>query len=602
VKPLIRIFLILIAGAVNASSDVSRYTMNDLTYEFDGKCRRSTLYSHLHLFDDVDLEEYREAHTMLPVNGKVKEAFITVRPKHSKAKVYQKGDAALISDLDPGSLISESRALRWNLDKVDAGCEIDYYFDIEDEDALCAEFHPTIDRIPVDTFIVRIKFPSKKWRLKYSIDNSEPAYIDSADLVVFAWYNMPALKGSPYENAPTDFLPGIWFTFESKTGVNDMADWNGVYMWANERVNNTAPFRDPASMLEIANSPEQIIDAIGQKCHYVSIQLGEGRWAPPPAEEVWNKGYGDCKGLAGLFIGWMRAAGFNAWPVLVQATKSKAGKPEFPSQYVFNHAIAAYVTLNNDTAYQDLTAEYYPPGYLPIELFGCLALPIGPGSVPLRLGVLPREPDTTEIAIEGYVSDDDNLLGFINIRIKGMAALRQNWLGAWTRSVNWERTLKPELESLLPQATFQKVKADSIAPDEISISSEIVIRRFCYQRENKMAYRPWLFEFIRPDIESDTARVWPMFLKRNDLFNISYRVKLKDPISNRTAVNSTSRDFGRFSFELENSSHGDSLSLDLTLCLRPSILQPHEVDAYRHDRVAMLRALDSQVNFDIPGN
>jgi hypothetical protein len=580
-----------------ASAGVSHYSRQEVAVTFDGKSVEMTISFNLLISDDVNPQDYSMQRVGVPLFGKLKNALITVKAREPKPRVFHKKNALVVSNRPPYALVSDAQYYAWDLGKIEPGCEIECRYEIEDPEGMGGSYIPMMAEIPVDTAIVTIAFPANKWRLKYSMDRGEPAFVDSTDKAVFTRYDLPARDKSLYKKAPRDFTPGIWYLFESKTDKQDISEWNDVYLWAREKMGDGVSILDSAKSVSVASSPDEILSAIDRQCHYVAIEIGKGSYVPDRSDDVWSRGYSDCKGLATLFINWMRAAGFDAWQVLVSADDDNYGNIDFPSPGMFNHMVAAYVTPAGDTAYQDLTAEFCPLGYLPTELYGSLAYPLRPDAKPIRLGALPKEPDTLAILVEGDMSPDGILVGTMNLKMKGRTALQWNYIHAYTRTIDKEKMLRSMLEQIMPTVVFRKIEEDSSQTDEVDVSGPINIRRFRIQRDSVNVFKPWNFEFLRANLESDTSRTWPTILKRNMLYEISFRVRLNEPLGTGPIADSTGQGYEEFSYSLMNNSHDDSLLVGLKLYLPSTILSPELFNSYIDERKELLREIENEVTF-----
>jgi hypothetical protein len=81
-----------------------------------------------------------------------------------------------------------------------------------------------------------------------------------------------------------------------------------------------------------------------QKLNYVSVQLGVGRgggYKPHAADEVLQKGHGDCKDKATLLRSLLRAAGIRSWAVVLYSGDSSFVRKDWPSPQQFDHMILA---------------------------------------------------------------------------------------------------------------------------------------------------------------------------------------------------------------------------------------------------------------------
>ncbi len=104
-----------------------------------------------------------------------------------------------------------------------------------------------------------------------------------------------------------------------------------------------------------------IYDFVAVRYHYVSLSFGIGRYQPHPAQEVLENEYGDCKDKHTLLAALLKAAGYDAWPALINAS----GKidVDVPSPGQLNHLITV-VPVGTKTVWLDTTPEVAPFGML----------------------------------------------------------------------------------------------------------------------------------------------------------------------------------------------------------------------------------------------
>jgi len=594
------ILLILSAFLIFTSSvlgDTSRYTYIMYDIHFDGNNKVTEYKARLKVFDDLSMNDYRYYAVNIPYDGQIKDVLITVKAKDAKPVKYKKKDGIFITSTGGSTLASDFQYLSWDLGNIKPGTKINYYYKIKEKNAAYGEYLGVMKSLQVDTTIIRMTYSSKSWRLKYSIDNKEPEIADSTDEMTFVWHDLPARNESDYKKAPYDFRPGLWHLFESKKGKNDFSNWNNVYNWSKDYYIDNQTFDKPSKMLNIANDVESIFNAIINRCRYVAIEIGEGRFCPPPPEKVWKNGYGDCKGLANLFVAWLKLAGYEAWTVKVQSDKSWLGNELFPSPFQFDHVIACYITSDGDTAFQDMTAEHCPLGYLPISLFGCFTFPLYPEAVPIRLGYAPVEPDTISYSVTGELSATGKLQGVLNIKLTGQKALGWNWENKSTKTYNKEIVLKNYLENRLPKARFENIKQNFPDDDKFNISADFSLNRFSYNKGNSIKTRPWLFEFLKYNTKIDSTRSWPTILSRNIIYKISYRIKINNAVYVDETDRLTDNDLDGFSYNIINNSHNDSLIIELNLYLAPVILAPDAYNKYVNNRRELAKHLQNGIVF-----
>lgn len=120
---------------------------------------------------------------------------------------------------------------------------------------------------------------------------------------------------------------------------------------------------------------------VSTKFHYISLSFGIGRYKPHAAEEVFGNEYGDCKDKHTLLASLLKAAGYDAWPVLINS--SRKIDPEIPSPAQFDHVITV-VARGEKLLWLDSTPEIAPFGALLLGLRDRQALVI-PSSKPALL-------------------------------------------------------------------------------------------------------------------------------------------------------------------------------------------------------------------------
>ena len=115
--------------------------------------------------------------------------------------------------------------------------------------------------------------------------------------------------------------------------------------------------------------------------HYVSLSFGIGRYQPHAAEDVLENEYGDCKDKHTLLATLLKAAGFDAWPALINS--SRKIDPAVPSPGQFDHVITV-VPRGVSIIWLDTTPEVSPFRFLTANLRDRKALVI-PTAMPASL-------------------------------------------------------------------------------------------------------------------------------------------------------------------------------------------------------------------------
>jgi Domain of Unknown Function with PDB structure (DUF3857)/Transglutaminase-like superfamily len=147
-----------------------------------------------------------------------------------------------------------------------------------------------------------------------------------------------------------------------------------------------------------------IFNDVAMMIHYVALDFGIGRYQPHAADDVLANEYGDCKDKHTLLAALLKAAGIEAWPVLISSGRELDADTPSPAQ--FDHVITL-VKLKDKTLWMDSTEEVAPVGMLMATLRDkeALAIPVGKAAylehTPADLPYL----QTSRFEINGTVSD-----------------------------------------------------------------------------------------------------------------------------------------------------------------------------------------------------
>lgn len=132
-----------------------------------------------------------------------------------------------------------------------------------------------------------------------------------------------------------------------------------------------------------------LYDFVSTHYHYVSLSFGIGRYQPHPAEDVFENEYGDCKDKHTLLAALLKAAGYDAWPALINASYMKID-PDLPSPGQFDHVITV-VPRGSNLLWLDTTPGVSPFGLLLANLRDRQAL-VMPTDKPAQLMTTPANP------------------------------------------------------------------------------------------------------------------------------------------------------------------------------------------------------------------
>ncbi len=156
-----------------------------------------------------------------------------------------------------------------------------------------------------------------------------------------------------------------------------------------------------------------IFNEVALHIHYVGLEFGIGRYQPHPADDVLSNEYGDCKDKHTLLAALLKAAGIEAWPVLISGSGRELDAAT-PSPAQFSHVITL-VSLDGKLLWMDSTEEVAPVGVLMATLRDKQALAI-PAAKPAYLEHTPVGlpfPQTIHLQATGSLTDQGLFTGHI---------------------------------------------------------------------------------------------------------------------------------------------------------------------------------------------
>lgn len=183
---------------------------------------------------------------------------------------------------------------------------------------------------------------------------------------------------------------------------------------------------------------EALYQYVARNFRYVSLSLGQGRYQPHAAADVYANQYGDCKDKHTLLSSMLIAAGLRAYPALMNS--SHKIDADMPSPGQFDHVITA-VPLGSETLWMDTTAEVAPFRLISPQLRDKKALLV-PATGPARLETTPAEPpflSTEVLEIEGQVNDLGKLTGHTRMIVRGDSELFFRIIFRNTPKSDWKK-------------------------------------------------------------------------------------------------------------------------------------------------------------------
>jgi tetratricopeptide (TPR) repeat protein len=247
-----------------------------------------------------------------------------------------------------------------------------------------------------------------------------------------------------------------------------MADWPEFASWYTDVITHvggldTAMERFLDRIRDATTPPrevaEQVARYVADDVRYVGLELGVHGLRPYAPQEVFGRGFGDCKDKSLLVVTLLGAVGIEAHLVVVPTIPrgQVALTPGSPS--IFNHAI---VYLPEWDLFFDPTARYLGLGILPWQNQGAQAIVVD--GTDSRAVTLPISPAHETVAQFDLLVGPGGAPGAFAVQgtltFTGQFAWRL--LGAMEQQGSWRNTVESYVSSVLPvvavSATTERVE------------------------------------------------------------------------------------------------------------------------------------------------
>ncbi len=267
---------------------------------------------------------------------------------------------------------------------------------------------------------LQISVPRDKY-VKVSSPDLKPDIRDTETTRIYSWKTANLQVEDDSEQANKTELPN------PSVQVTTFHSWEEVGQWYSQlqapQATVTPAVRAKAEELTNGLTTDDdkiqaLYHYVATQFHYISLSFGIGRYQPHTAEEALGNEYGDCKDKHTLLQALLKAAGYEAYPALINVSRKL--DPEVPSPAQFDHVITA-VARGNTLQWLDTTTEVAPFGMLIAALRDKQALLI-PFGKPASLATTPANPPfPTNIvfAVEAKLSANGTLTGHIQRTSRG---------------------------------------------------------------------------------------------------------------------------------------------------------------------------------------
>ena len=398
-----------------------------------------------------DRVEVLEAEVLRPDGTRMRPTSVTDhRPGGRSGGVYTLGAARVVSfpTLSAGDIVH----MQVRTDEIGSRNLFGAFFGVI---AVAQELFPK------ERYQLIVDAPAGRTLHAHQVGLGAPARDDTDRRQVWRWEAtaLPAVAVEPR-------MPG-WGDVAAYVNVSTYRDWAAMARWYAELVRpqlelSEALRAEAQQLVEGATSVRERVAAIQEwlvrNTRYVGIEFGIHGFKPYRVTRIAQRGYGDCKDKASLFIAMLDAVGIRAQFVLVR-TRDMGRLDDVPATlWAFNHAIAYVPDLD---LFVDGTSEFAGLGEVPPLDQGAMALvldvldPADPGARLTTIPVSDAAANATLTEGELRVAADGDAVMDVTETIVGTEAprLRQTLQEPSSR----EDVLSDVLGALHPGAELQHV-------------------------------------------------------------------------------------------------------------------------------------------------
>lgn len=323
----------------------------------------------------------------------------------------------------------------------------------------------------------------------------------------------------PYKNETAmpplaDILPAIYFTSHK--------DWDALVSWYQSLLKNKIVMSDEMkndlnSIISPNDSDQEkvrkIYNHVTDSIRYVGFELGVGAFQPRPSDKTYSTRMGDCKDIAIVLAAFLREAGIDASPALVNTRDRGQININAPTIGAFNHAIC-YTAINGGI-FLDGTRDN--TSYLELS-----------GTERDVYALVISENDYRFVKTENpnYANNIDKAKIDVFLKADGSAELRQiiekyGDTAANTRDSLYdldktEKSLTEYWNKIFPDARITDLKVIESSRDKpVKYSYNVQIKNFASLVEDEIVFNPFF-------LQSQYYRIYAMNTNRNFPLTTAY--------------------------------------------------------------------------------
>ncbi len=328
--------------------------------------------------------------------------------------------------------------------------------------------------------------------------------------------DLPWIEREEHSPGLESIAPWIGVTYFPSSGSNpalrSSKDWQAVSQmlsgFVDPAAEPTAVVRAKSAALTQGAKTEldkiRAIAAFAQQTNYVEVAMNltkGGGMTPHPAEQVLTRNYGDCKDKAALMRSLLKAAGIDAYAVVIFSGDREFVRPEWPSAMQFNHAIVA-VKVSSETSAPtvlnhprlgrllifDPTDPVTPVGDLPSDEQASYALVIaGPDGDLVKMPQLPTASARIERTVEARMDDNGHLAAHLVTEYFGQAGSSVRYVTSHGGMDQFKKNLERTYSRRLGGVTLDKITpSDHATENRMELTVDLGVGQFGQFMQQKM--------------------------------------------------------------------------------------------------------------------
>lgn len=284
----------------------------------------------------------------------------------NKIKTFSKSDFKDFSNNFGGTFHSDSRLMVLPVFAADHPYTLEFTYSYQTESTVFipdfTPFHTQQVSLQNSSFTVNntsgINLREKIYPSPYKI--AEVISKNEGKTSVYRYQNIAALSNESFSPEPAKLLPKVSFalsSFNLKGKQGNLETWEDFGKWYYSSLLAPVSVISPEIKAEVAalnlrgttsEKVKTLFQFMQQKTRYVFVALGIGGWQPMLAQEVQQKGYGDCKALTNYMQTLLAAAGIPSYYSIIWSNPSSVSfDKDFPKM-AGNHVILVVPTEKGD--------------------------------------------------------------------------------------------------------------------------------------------------------------------------------------------------------------------------------------------------------------